>query len=75
MVSSKARAKLLKVDPTAALTMPGVVDFVSHVDVQGSNIWGIGKDETVFATTEVTSFCMNDLLIHWDVGGGELFKE
>lgn len=52
--SKKARAKLVRVDPSAALAMPGVVDYLSHTDVPGSNIWGlIEKDEEIFASKEV----------------------
>ena len=51
--STKARAKLVRVDPSHALSMPGVVDYISHVDVPGKNSWGFSKDETIFAAEEV----------------------
>ena len=54
--STKARAKLVRVDPSPALSMPGVVDFISHVDVPGSNTWGVFKDEAIFATEEVNLY-------------------
>nr|KAG5712870.1 hypothetical protein BaRGS_007467 [Batillaria attramentaria] len=51
---TKARARLVKVDPSAALAMPGVVDFVTHTDIPGSNSWGLHvKDDVVFAVDEV----------------------
>ena len=57
--SSKAYAKLVSVDPSEALAMPGVVDYISHQDVPGSNSWSLqGRElrlqqEEIFATTEV----------------------
>ncbi|CAG2255817.1 XDH [Mytilus edulis] len=52
VTSTQAHAKLLKVDPTKALSMTGVVDFISHKDVPGHNTWGIIPEES-FASTEV----------------------
>ncbi|KAK7505492.1 hypothetical protein BaRGS_00003237 [Batillaria attramentaria] len=53
VLSTKARARLVKVDPSAALAMPGVVDFVTHTDIPGSNSWGLHvKDDVVFAVDE-----------------------
>ncbi|KAH3859136.1 hypothetical protein DPMN_101852 [Dreissena polymorpha] len=40
VTSSKAHARILSVDPSEALAMPGVVDYVSHKDVPGHNKWG-----------------------------------
>ena len=54
--STKARAKLVSVDPSPAFSMPGVVDFISHVDVPGSNTWGVFKDDAIFATEEVNLY-------------------
>ena len=54
VISSKAHARLLKVDAAKALSMPGVVDFVSHLDVPGSNVIGpIQKDEEIFPSSTV----------------------
>jgi xanthine dehydrogenase/oxidase len=56
VVSSKAHAELISVDPSEVLKMPGVVDYVDHKDVPGSNATGhIIQDEEIFATTKV--FC------------------
>ncbi|XP_076100385.1 xanthine dehydrogenase/oxidase-like isoform X2 [Mytilus galloprovincialis] len=52
VTSTQAHAKLLKVDPTKALSMTGVVDFISHKDVPGHNTWGVIPEES-FASTEV----------------------
>ena len=52
VTSKKAHAKLLKVDPTEALKMKGVVDFISHKDVPGTNTWNFVPEET-FASKEV----------------------
>nr|KAG5686895.1 hypothetical protein BaRGS_012443 [Batillaria attramentaria] len=49
--STEAHARLVKVDPSPALAMPGVVDFVSHLDVPGKNIWS--GDMEAFASKEV----------------------
>ena len=53
MLSGKARARLVSVDPSAALAMPGVVDYVCHTDVPGAKHWGCGQEE-VFASEEVS---------------------
>lgn len=53
MLSSKAHAKLVNVDPLLALKMPGVVDFISHVDIPGKKVWGTFQDDEVFAISEV----------------------
>ncbi|KAK7462498.1 hypothetical protein BaRGS_00038467, partial [Batillaria attramentaria] len=52
VMSTEAHARLVKVDPSPALAMPGVVDFVSHLDLPGINSWGHHEDK-VFATDEV----------------------
>lgn len=52
MLSTKAHAKILNVDITDALNIPGVVAYLDHKDVQGSNDYGdhvSGPDEQVFA--------------------------
>jgi xanthine dehydrogenase/oxidase len=56
LLSSKPHAKLLSVDISAALDLPGVVDFVSHTDLPNpeANWWGAPNcDETFFAVDEV----------------------
>ncbi|KAH3859121.1 hypothetical protein DPMN_101836, partial [Dreissena polymorpha] len=55
VTSSKAHARILSVDPSEALAMPGVVDYVSHKDVPGHNKWGavFPDDEEIFASSEV----------------------
>ncbi|XP_053917784.1 xanthine dehydrogenase/oxidase isoform X2 [Cuculus canorus] len=54
VTSTKAHAKILSVDASEALSIPGFVCFVSAKDVPGSNITGIANDETVFAEDVVT---------------------
>ncbi|KAI0235303.1 Xanthine dehydrogenase/oxidase [Lamellibrachia satsuma] len=50
VISSKAHARLISVDASDALQMPGVVDFISHKDVPGENCFGcIVPDQTIFA--------------------------
>ena len=55
VTSKKAHAKLLKVDPSAALAMPGVVDFITSNDIPGDKMYGSfgGQDEEVFASEKV----------------------
>jgi len=53
VTSSKANARLVSVDASAALVMPGVVGFLDHTSVPGSNLTGESKVEEIFATTEV----------------------
>lgn len=56
LLSTKPHAKLLSVDVTAALDLPGVVDYVSHTDLPSpeANWWGAPNcDETFFAIDEV----------------------
>ena len=56
VLSTKAHAKILKVDYEAALGLPGVVDFVDHTDLPNAkaNWWGAPNcDEVFFAVDEV----------------------
>lgn len=57
VTSTKAHAKIVKVDATAALEIPGVQDFVGHEDLPSpaANFWGIIGDEPFFAINEVTT--------------------
>ncbi|BFZ19801.1 hypothetical protein BsWGS_22840 [Bradybaena similaris] len=48
VMSIKAHAKILSVDPSLALTLPGVVDYVTAKDVPGCNNWN-DYDDLVFA--------------------------
>lgn len=64
MLSGKARARLVSVDPAAALAMPGVVDFLSHTDVPASKRWGMGQEE-VFASEEVSEILPSSDVIGW----------
>ncbi|KAI8791232.1 xanthine dehydrogenase/oxidase [Biomphalaria glabrata] len=42
--SSKAHAKITRIDPSKALDLPGVVDFVTYKDVPNDNTWDSPKD-------------------------------
>jgi len=54
VVSTKAHAKILSVDPSEALQMPGVVDYISWKDIRGQNKAGtVIADEKVFAVDMV----------------------
>ena len=56
MTSTKANARLVNVDVAAALAMPGVVGFLDHSSVSGSNVTGPPKFEEMFATSQVCIF-------------------
>jgi xanthine dehydrogenase/oxidase len=54
VTSTKAHAKILSVDPSAALAMPGVVDYVGHKDVPAHNMYGpLVHDVPLFPDKEV----------------------
>ncbi|EMC95084.1 hypothetical protein BAUCODRAFT_577650 [Baudoinia panamericana UAMH 10762] len=56
VLSTKAHAKILSVDHTRALDIPGVVDWVDHTDLPNAeaNWWGAPNcDELFFAVDEV----------------------
>uniref|UniRef100_A0A0S7KNJ6 XDH n=1 Tax=Poeciliopsis prolifica TaxID=188132 RepID=A0A0S7KNJ6_9TELE len=54
ITSTKAHARILSVDISAAEQCPGVVCCLFARDVPGSNITGVRQDETVFADGQVT---------------------
>ncbi|KAA8909285.1 Molybdopterin-binding domain of aldehyde dehydrogenase-domain-containing protein [Sphaerosporella brunnea] len=55
VLSTKAHAKLVEVDPSPALEMPGVVGFIDHHDIpEERSLWGaVVKDERFFAKDTV----------------------
>jgi len=53
VTSSKANARLVKVNAAAALAMRGVVGFLDHTSVPGSNLMAANNEE-IFATSEVS---------------------
>jgi len=56
VLSTKAHAKLLNVDPSAALELPGVVEYIGRNDLpsEQANWWGAPMcDEVFFAVDEV----------------------
>ena len=58
VLSTKAHARLLSVDTTAALDIPGVFDYVDHTDLPNpqANWWGAPQcDEVFFAVDEITT--------------------
>jgi xanthine dehydrogenase molybdopterin-binding subunit B len=50
--SDKASARIVKVDPSAALAVPGVVGYLDHSSVPGSNKIGICGTCDLFAVKE-----------------------
>ncbi|XP_048742317.2 xanthine dehydrogenase/oxidase-like isoform X2 [Ostrea edulis] len=55
VTSTRAHAKILSVDTSAALAMPGVVDYVDHRDVPGENMYGpLVHDIPLFPDKEVS---------------------
>lgn len=58
VLSSRAHAKILSVDPSAALDQDGVISYIDHRDLpnERANYWGTAAiDELFFAVDEVTS--------------------
>ncbi|KAG5463425.1 MAG: Molybdopterin-binding domain of aldehyde dehydrogenase-domain-containing protein, partial [Olpidium bornovanus] len=53
VMSTKPHAKIISVDFSAVLEIPGVHDYVCAKDVPGDNVWAPGRDEEGFATTTV----------------------
>jgi xanthine dehydrogenase/oxidase len=56
VLSTKAHAKIISVDPAGALALPGVTHWVDHTDLPNpeANWWGAPScDETFFAIDEV----------------------
>ncbi|XP_067682650.1 xanthine dehydrogenase/oxidase-like [Haliotis asinina] len=54
VLSTRPHARIVKVDTTEALALPGVTGYVDHEDVPGTNLWGCGLgEEEVFAESEV----------------------
>ena len=56
VLSTKAHAKILRVDPEGAMDLPGVVEWVDHHDLPNpeANWWGAPNcDEVFFAIDEV----------------------
>ena len=56
VLSTKAHAKILSVDNSAAMDIPGVIDYVDHTDLPSpeANWWGAPVcDEVFFAVDEV----------------------
>jgi xanthine dehydrogenase/oxidase len=52
VLSTRAHAILKRVDASKALELPGVYHFVTHEDAF-NNIFGLAKDEEIFASKEV----------------------
>jgi len=71
VMSTRAHAQLLSVDPSEALTMTGVVDFVSYKDVPANNNYASctgDMDKTVFAKDTVSvSVSLNERLLTFNL--------
>ncbi|XP_048259665.1 xanthine dehydrogenase/oxidase-like [Haliotis rufescens] len=55
VMSTRAHAKLVSVDPSEALRMRGIIDYVSLKDIPGSTTWGmiVPDEEEIFASEKV----------------------
>jgi len=54
VLSTRAHAKILRIDPTKALSMEGVVSFFSSKDIEEEIKWGpIFHDEEIFVSEKV----------------------
>ncbi|KAF9439068.1 hypothetical protein BGZ76_000550 [Entomortierella beljakovae] len=63
VISSRAHAKIIDVDTSAALDHPGVRGYVDHTCVRGSNVWEgpmMSNDEVIFA--EDTVHCVGQII-------------
>ncbi|KAF8940224.1 hypothetical protein BGZ58_007350 [Dissophora ornata] len=65
VLSSRAHAKVVSVDASAALDYPGVRGYFDHHRIPGSNVWGGGilEDEFIFVTDTVYCIGQNIGLI------------
>jgi len=69
VTSTKANARLISIDASAALAMPGVIGFLNHTSVPGSNLMGCANNaEEIFATTEACT-------VYWFDDEREVFNE
>ena len=53
VLSTRPYAYIRSIDPSKALKLDGVIDFVSHKDVPHENLFGMFKDEEYFASEKV----------------------
>ncbi|XP_048259580.1 xanthine dehydrogenase/oxidase-like isoform X3 [Haliotis rufescens] len=55
VISTKPHARLVTVDSSEALDLPGVVDYIDHRDIPGTKRWGavVPYEEEIFAANEV----------------------
>ncbi|OWF46075.1 xanthine dehydrogenase/oxidase-like isoform X2 [Mizuhopecten yessoensis] len=63
VTSKHAHARILSVDPSQALALPGVVDYIDHSHVPGTNKFSVINgvcDSTLFAENEV--FCYGQVI-------------
>ena len=69
VTSCKANARLVKVDPSAALAISGVVGFIDHNSVPGSNLILDTKNEELFATSQVQPqlYCLLDDHLYYEL--------
>ena len=57
VTSRRAHARIVKVDPSGAVSLPGVHGFIDHKDIRGQNIMGTAfNDEEMFASSKVRIF-------------------
>jgi xanthine dehydrogenase molybdopterin-binding subunit B len=57
VTSQRAHAKIISVDSSEAVKLPGVVDFISYKDIPGQNRWGGAfDDEEIFASEKVSFY-------------------
>lgn len=67
-MSRRAHAKIISVDPSAALKMAGVHGYIDHRDIPGRNLWGpVKPTEEIFASKEVCSLPMKKVILKLSV--------
>lgn len=56
VLSRRAHARILSVDPSKALSLEGVHHYIDHRDIPGKNVLKLlTLDEEIFASKEVVS--------------------
>ena len=71
VLSRRSHARVLSVDPSAALKMEEVHGYIDHTDIPGTNLWGgVKKTEEIFASKEVG---IVSFVIHWLMGVRDVY--
>lgn len=62
VTSKRAHAKIVHIDASAALLIPGVLGFIDHRDIPGQNKWGaLVPEEELLASEEVIGLLIRNI--------------